>query len=83
MKRKCPKCGKEIEWLEASKEIQGSVELPDEIMKGLSRSESFPFRILSIAPIKWKPEQTGDVIYTCPECLEEIDVETLREWGLA
>ena len=75
MKRKCPYCGKEISWLEVSKQIEGSVELPDAILQD-TRAENL---------VKWKPpeDQVEPVIYSCPECLNVIDNDkVLREWGL-
>lgn len=72
MKKKCPNCGKDISYLEVSKQIEGSVKLSD-----LDKLEP-------LYPIEWKPpqEQEEPIIFTCPECLTEIEDETLEEWGL-
>ncbi len=69
MSKECPNCKKEIEYLEVSKQIEGSRYLPDKQGAHL---------------IVWKmpEEQKEPEIYTCPECLAEIEDETLEEWGL-
>ena len=72
MSKKCPNCDEKIEYLEVSKQIEGTQQLSD-----LDRKEP-------LYPIQWKPpeEQKEPVIHTCPVCLAEIEDETLEEWGL-
>lgn len=65
--RKCPHCGERIEYLEVSKQIEGSLLLSEPQSNIEWRSPE---------------EQTEPEIYTCPVCLVEIEEETLKEWDL-
>ncbi len=70
MSKRCPNCNEKITYLQVSKQMEGSQRLPEEGEQ--------------LHPIEWKPpeEQKEPLIYTCPECLVEIEDETLKEWGL-
>lgn len=65
---RCPNCNAELTYLEVSKQMEGSRYLPD---------------AQGAHGIVWKPEQEQyeEEIYTCPECLSEIEDKTLEEWG--
>lgn len=72
MMKECPNCKEEIEYLEVSKQIEGTQQL-----SMLDKKEP-------LHPIEWKPpeEQYEPLIYTCHKCLVEIDDKTLEEWGV-
>ncbi len=71
MSKECPHCKEKIEYLEVSKQIEGTRQLSDP-------------EFIQIYPIQWKPveEQKEPLIYTCHVCLAEIEDETLEAWGL-
>ncbi len=67
MKRKCPNCNEKIEYLQVSKQIEGTQDL-----SCLDKKEPEH-------PIVWNEDQKEPLIYTCPECMVEIEDETLEE----
>ncbi len=83
MTKKCPNCKGKIDYLQVSKQIEGTQPLSDPDNR-INYLEVFFRGKEPLYPIQWKPpeEQKEPLVHTCPLCLVEIEDNTLVEWGL-